>query len=62
MPKLKNNFLDEKARSVNQNIWNKLSFDIVKNNRIAKQLSVANIDVLNDMLNQITDLTDISWN
>lgn len=52
-------FLGKRAKRVNDEIWHELSFDFVKKQRASRQQSNTFIDVLNDLIDQIINLSDM---
>lgn len=56
---LENQFLGHRAKRVNDEVWNELSFDFVRKTRESKQMTITNEETLNDLFVQITNLSDM---
>eukprot|EP00171_Calliarthron_tuberculosum_P022068 IDg22068t1 len=57
--RLENHFLSNRAKRVNDEIWNELSFQFIKQKREFEKLPKTNEICLNDLLAQIGDLADM---
>ncbi len=56
---LESQVLGHRAKRVNNEVWNDLSSDFVKQSRSFKKLSSTNDDILSDLINQISDMSDM---
>lgn len=56
---LESHFLDDRAKRVNEGIWVEIKFDLVKSVRSFKDHNNCNESILNDLITQISDLSDI---
>jgi len=52
-------FLDDRAKRVNDEVWLELTFKFVKSKRIMLNKEVSHESVLNDLLNQVSELADM---
>ena len=57
--RLEKHFLGRRTRMVNDDVWDALTFDLVMQTRVFKKESTTNEDALNDLVDQVSDLSDI---
>lgn len=57
--KLESHFLDPRAERVNDEVWEELSFEFVKKKGLFLKKSTIHEAVLEDVINQISELADM---